>query len=102
MQKAQLGIYGVSVDSVFSHQAFAEQLGGLPFELLADFERTVVDAWGVMRTDVAGYRGMPTRSIFILDPAGVIRWTWVRSREEPLPDYDLVIAEAKRVATPPD
>jgi hypothetical protein len=28
----------------------------------------------------------------------VIRWTWERSREQPLPDYDLVLAEAKKVA----
>lgn len=98
MTKAGIGLYGVSVDSVFSHQAFAEQLGGLPYDLLADFERTVVEQWGVMRTDVAGYRGMPTRSIFILDGEGAVRWTWVRTQSEPLPDYDLVVAEAKRVA----
>ena len=90
----------MSVDSVFSHQAFAEQLGGLPYELLADFERTVVEEWGVMRTDVPGYRGMPTRSIFILDAEGKVCWTWVRTKEEPLPDYDLVIAEARKVANP--
>lgn len=98
MVAAGLGLYGVSVDSVFSHQAFAEQLGGLPFDLLADFERSVVEAWGVMRTDVEGYRGMPTRSIFVLDPEGVVRWTWVRTKDEPLPDYDRVIAEARQVA----
>jgi hypothetical protein len=28
----------------------------------------------------------------------VIRWTWERSREEPLPEYDAVLAEAKKVA----
>ena len=49
------------MDSVFSHQAFAEQLGGLPFELLADFERQMVTAYSVRREDVAGYSGMPTR-----------------------------------------
>ena len=34
----------------------------------------------------------------IIDSQGVIRWAWERSREEPLPNYDLVIAEAKKVA----
>ncbi len=38
------------------------------------------------------------RSIFIVDPEGVVRWTWARSQDHPLPDYDLVIAEAKKVA----
>ena len=87
------------MDSVYSHAAFAEQLGGLPFELLADFERSVVTDWGVRRDDVEGYRGMPTRSVFILDREGVVRYAWVRTREQPQPNFDEVIAEAKRIAS---
>ena len=58
----------------------------------------MVDAWGVRREDVKGYSGMPTRSVFVLDQEGLVRWRWVRTKEEPLPDFDLVIAEAKKVA----
>jgi peroxiredoxin len=86
------------VDSVFSHRAFAEQLGGLPFELLADFERRMVTAYGVRRDDVTGYSGMPQRSVFIVDRGGTIRWTWVRTQDQPLPDFDQVVAEAGRIA----
>ena len=86
------------MDTVFSHNAFAEQLGGLPFELLADFERKMVEAYGVRREDVPGYSGMPKRSVFVVDPKGIIRWTWVRSQEQPLPDFDEVIAQARKVA----
>jgi len=57
-----------------------------------------VTAFGVRRDDVEGYAGMAKRSVFVIDRDGVIRWTWERSREGPLPDYDLVIAEAKKVA----
>ena len=91
-------MYGISVDSVFSHQAFAKELGGLPFELIADFERKMVTDYGVRRDDVAGYSGMARRSIFIVDRDHKIRWTWVSSRETPLPDYDAVLDEARRVA----
>ena len=83
---------------MYSHSAFAEQLGGLPFELLADFERRMVEAYGVRRDDVPGYSGMPRRSIFVVDPAGTIRWTWARTPDEPLPDFDAVVAAARRVA----
>jgi len=86
------------VDSVFSHKAFVEQLEGLPYELLADFERKMVEAYGVRRDDVPGYSGMPQRSVFIVDSDGVIRWTWLRSQDHPLPEYDQVVAEARRVA----
>jgi peroxiredoxin len=93
-----IGVYGISVDTVFSHNAFAEQLGGLPFELLADFERKMVGAYGVRREDVAGYSGMPMRSVFVVDRDGVIRWTWVRSQGQPLPVYDEVVSAAREVA----
>ena len=83
---------------MFSHQAFAKELGGLPFELIGDFERKMVTDYGVRRDDVAGYSGMARRTIFIVDGEGVIRWTWVASREQPQPDYDAVVAEAKKVA----
>ena len=83
---------------MFSHQAFANELGGLPFELIGDFERKLVTAFGVRRDDVEGYAGMAKRTVFIVDRNGIVRWTWERSREQPLPDYDLVIAEARKVA----
>ena len=83
---------------MFSHQAFATDLGGLPFDLIGDFERKMVTDYGVRRDDVEGYSGMAKRSVFIIDRKGMIRWTWVRTKDEPLPDYDVVIAEAKKVA----
>ncbi len=94
-----VGIYAISVDSVFSHQAFAKELGGLPFDLIGDFERKMVTDYGVRRDDVAGYSGMARRTIFIIDRERVIRWSWVASREQPQPDYDAVVEEAKRVAS---
>ena len=83
---------------MFSHQAFAQELGGLPFELIADFERTMVTAYGVRRDDVEGYSGMAKRVVYVIDKTGTVRWVWERSREQPLPDYDEVLAEAKKVA----
>jgi len=93
-----VAVYGISVDSIFSHRAFAKELGGLPFPLLSDFERKMVEAYGVRREDVAGYSGMPNRSLFIVDRQGVIRWTWVRSQEQPFPDYEEVVAAAIEIA----
>ena len=93
-----IGIYGISVDSVFSHTAFAKELGGLPYELIADFERKMVTDYEVRRDDVEGYSGIPRRTVFVIDGEGVITYTWVTSREKPQPDYDLVIAEARKAA----
>jgi peroxiredoxin len=86
------------VDSVFSHQAFAKELGGLPYELIGDFERKMVTDYGVRREDSPGYSGVARRSIFIVDHDGIIRWTWVTSPEQRLPDYDQVLEQAKLIA----
>jgi peroxiredoxin len=72
----------------------------LPFELIADFERRTVDAWGVRRTDLEGYDGVPRRSLFILDPDLRVRWRWITSPEQRLPDSDQVLAEAAKVGPP--
>ncbi len=58
----------------------------------------MVTDYGVRRDDVAGYSGMARRTIFIIDRNQVVRWTWVGSRENPQPDYDAVVAEAKKIA----
>lgn len=98
LAEAGIAIFGISVDSIFCHQAFDRELGGLPYPLLADFERTMVEAYGVRRDDVDGFKGMPNRSVFIVDSDGVIRWTWLRRQEQPLPDHDAVVGAAKEVA----
>jgi len=98
-EKENIGVYGMSVDSVYSHKAFAEELGGLPFELIGDFERRVVDAWGVRRTDLEGYDGVPRRSIFILDSDRIVRWRWLTSPEQRLPDVAEVLAQATAIGS---
>ena len=58
----------------------------------------MVSDYGVRRDDVAGYRGMAKRTVYVIDREGVVRWAWERSKDEPLPNYDLVLAEAKKAA----
>jgi peroxiredoxin len=98
-EAAGIGIYGISVDSVFSHKAFAKDLGGLPFELIGDFERKMVADYGVKRDDVEGYTGVARRTVYVIDRRGVITWVWERSRGQSQPDYDLVLAEAAKAAS---
>ncbi len=70
----------------------------MPFDLIGDFERKMVTDYGVRREDVAGYSGVARRTIFIVDHEGVIRWTWMTSPEQRLPDYNLVMEEAMKIA----
>jgi hypothetical protein len=61
----------------------------------------MVDAWGVRRTDMEGYDGVPRRTIFILDPEMKVRWRWITSPEQRLPDTEAVLNEARKASEPP-
>ena len=57
----------------------------------------MVDAWGVRRTDMEGYDGVPRRTVFILDPDLKVRWRWVTSPEQRLPNTDEILAAASKI-----
>lgn len=76
---AQLGcpVYGVSRDSLKSHENFKSKLE-LPFELLSDKEELACGIFGVMKMkNMYGkqVRGVE-RSTFLIDKQGVLRQEW--------------------------
>jgi alkyl hydroperoxide reductase subunit AhpC len=64
-------VLGVSVDSVASHIAWADSLGGIDYPLLSDFwpHGDVAKQYGAL-TDA----GHTERIIYIVDKEGVIRY----------------------------
>lgn len=73
-QRLGAELVGISVDSVYSHAAFAESRN-LRFPLLADFEPkgAVARTYGVYRQD----DGVSERALFVLDRNGVVWWSSV-------------------------
>lgn len=80
-------VLGVSVDSVFSHIAWAESLGGIAYPLLSDFwpHGRVAQLYGVL-TDA----GHNERVIFVIDKTGAIR-AIDRYEIEDLPDNEVLL-----------
>ena len=64
-------VLGLSVDSVWSHKAFAEKMG-IKYPLLADFQPrgAVADKFGVFLAD----KGITGRAIAIIDRQGNLAW----------------------------
>lgn len=76
-QAADCDIYGVSRDSLKSHENFKGKLG-LPFELLSDADEALCTLFGVIKMkNMYGkqVRGIE-RSTFLLDAHGVLRQEW--------------------------
>jgi peroxiredoxin len=65
-------VLGISVDAVWSHQAFA-RAGGIGFPLLADDAPpgAVARAYGVFVPET----GRSRRALFIIDGEGIVRWS---------------------------
>ena len=84
---------GISVDSVHSHRAFAEQRGGITFPLLADFHpkgKVIVD-YGLWRED----KGYSRRAVVIVDRQGIVRYSNVIAQGPP--DVEEVLAAVKAI-----
>ena len=80
-------VLGVSVDSVWSHKAFAEKMG-IKYSLLADFQLrgAMADKYGVYLAD----KGITGRAVVIINKAGKVAW---------LKNYDIpVVPDLKEVA----
>jgi peroxiredoxin (alkyl hydroperoxide reductase subunit C) len=71
LEKEGAHLYGVSIDSAFSHKAFQEHLG-LTFPLLADFhpKGEVSRAYGVFIEE----RGHNHRALVMIGPDLAVRW----------------------------
>ncbi len=68
--KLGVEILGISVDSVESHRAWAKELGGINYPLLADRDRAVSSAFGVLDRQA----GVARRVTFVIDPQGVVAY----------------------------
>lgn len=61
-------ILAISAQDIASHEAFSAKQG-FKFPLLADTEKTVAKLYSVV-----GLLGLPRRSVFVIDAAGVIKY----------------------------
>ena len=75
--RAGVAIFGVSRDSVASHEKFKAKMN-FPFELLSDSDEEVCQGFGVIKMkNMYGkkVRGIE-RSTFVIDARGVVRRVW--------------------------
>ena len=80
-------VLGISVDSVWSHKAYADKMG-IKYPLLADFQPrgAAGEKYGVFLAE----KGITGRSIFIVDKHGKLAW---------IKHYDIpVVPDIKEVA----
>lgn len=97
LQDADAQVFGISVDTPFSHRAFKEEYD-LNYPLLSDFNKEVSRAYGVLYDEVFGFQGVSKRSVFVVDRDGIVRYRWVTEDPGIAPDVDAVLAVVRDLA----
>lgn len=109
-EKRDTKVIGLSVDSLESHEDWAEDIRetqgrALNFPLIADADRTVSDLYGMIHPNASDT--VTVRSVFVIDPKNVVRLIITypastgRSFEEVLRALDsLQLTDGYKVATP--
>ena len=83
-------VMGVSVDSPWSHKAFADTRE-IHFPLLSDFGREVTEAYGVKHE-----AGFPKRAYFVIDKDGVVRAKRVEDSPRDQPEVEDVLDDVEK------
>ena len=78
-------VYGISVDSPFSLNEFSKS-EALNFELLSDFNKEVSSKYGVLYEQLADFKGVSKRSVFVIDQRGTVKYSWVTEDPTNKPD----------------
>ncbi len=87
-------IFGISIDSPFANQKWAEEMG-VEFPVLSDFNKEAARAYGVLQEDFFGLRGVAKRSVFVIDRDGRVAYAWASDDPGVLPPFG-EIADAVR------
>ncbi len=87
LEAAGVKLYGVSVDSAYSHKAFQERLG-ITIPLLADFhpKGEVARRFGVYEEE----RGVNARALVMIGPDLVVKWAYRSPSPLEIPGANLI------------
>ena len=89
LNSANAQVYGISVDTSFALAEFKKQQN-LNFPLLSDFNKEVIQSYGVFNPDMIGLKGIAKRATFVIDKDGVVRHAEVLEDARNEPNYEQV------------
>jgi peroxiredoxin len=91
IEAAGATLVGVSADSPFTLDAFADEYG-LDFALVSDMGEAAIDAYGVgLDAPSLGLHSVATRAVFVIDEDGTVVYEWVADDPTNEPDYEAVL-----------
>ncbi|MDG1670379.1 MAG: redoxin domain-containing protein [Akkermansiaceae bacterium] len=95
-------VYGISGDNPFAQAAWAEK-EGISLTLLSDYDHQASEAYGITYDQFLPEKnlimgGVPKRSAFLIDKAGVVQFAQVNESPGDLPDFEAIQAKLAELA----
>lgn len=93
-------VLGVSTDTSYALERFREE-EGLTFDLISDNDGSIIEAYDVVDDESfasKGMTGVATRSVFVVDGEGTIRYSWIADNPGQEPDYEAVVEAVESLA----
>lgn len=85
-EKLGATVYGISVDSPFSQEAWAKS-SKIGITLLSDLNKTVTKAYDVLFPGLAGIGDTSARAAFVIGADGVVKYAEQTATPKDLPDF---------------
>lgn len=84
-------LFGISADSSFTLEAFAEE-HGLEFDLVSDMDGDAIGAYGLsLDLPDLGLYGVANRAVYVVDDDGTVTYSWVADDPTNEPDYEALL-----------
>jgi peroxiredoxin len=96
LNESKATVFGISVDTFFALKAFHDAQR-LTFPLLSDFNKEVMQQYGVVNPDMIGLHGIAKRAVFVVDGDRIVRHREVLEDARNEPDYGKVFETLERL-----
>lgn len=94
--KLDAAVIGISVDSPFAQEAWAQK-ERIAITLASDLNKTTAKAYGVLLEDLMGLGAVAARAAFVVDKTGIIQYSQQTPTPHHLPDFEAIKATLARL-----
>ena len=90
-------VIGISVDSPFSQEAWAQK-EKISITLASDLNKETAKAYGTLLPDLLGLGSVSARAAFVVDKGGVIQYSEQTPTPKDLPNFDAIKSTLSKLA----
>jgi peroxiredoxin len=100
-RRAGFEVGAISVDSPYSHRAWAKELD-VAYPLISDFARTFAVDYHVPLSTGGALPGTTSRSAFVIDSDRILRYVWYAPEGKGRPDVEKILQAVRALSYPGD